>query len=305
MTADMNNQDDIGNPRDIGAFYMNRPQAAAPAPERRRFSPGLVSVAILAFFGGVIWYAYPHGQDRYEGTDVPVIRADAAPFKSQPVEPGGMMVPHQDSTVFAPLEGAAAPTASEQPVPATEDPMPREEEHIVPTGPDGDIDQRDAAAEPAEETASAPGTPEVLASAPPVEEEKTAEPVTPVAEKQAAPAETPKKVAAAPAPKTAEKAATPAPAKAAEAVAPASGRTVFVQLGSFKDESAANKAWSQFKKQFGGILGSLAPRIEKADLGAKGTFWRLQAGAVSEPEGARICTELKAKGFTTCILAKR
>ena len=317
MMDNNQNQNDpgnIGNPKDIGAFYMNRPQPLHQPRERRRFSPGMAAVVILAVFGAVIWYAYPRGSERYEGTDVPVITAGTEPYKLQPTEPGGMVVPHQDSTVFTPLEGAGAATATpEQIMPEPEEPIERGQG--VETGTDEGMNavQRDAsAAEPSAVPAlnlsqieTAPKTTEVLAAAPAVAEvvkpvvEEVVKPVV-VAEKVRVPEK--KAVVAAVTKKPAVASPT---AKAAAAVAPASGKTVYIQLGSFKDEQAANKAWTLLKKQYLTVIGSLEPRIEKADLGAKGVFWRLQAGAVSEAEGGKICADLKAKGAGACIISKR
>ncbi len=309
MTIDNgNNQGDahnIGNPKDIGAFYMNRPQGLGVQPERRRFSPGMAAVGVLIIFGVIIWQAYPRGSEKYEDMDVPLVRADASPYKLEPTEPGGMVVPHQDSTVFAPLEGTdAARTTPEQVLPEPEEPIERGEEIIgLPeTGSGMRSEQRDASAEPGGDEPSlnlgqieaAPKTTEVLAAAHDESE-------TPIV---ATPAKTPEKKAPVPVAKKAETTSSASAAKKAASVAPASGKSVYIQLGSFKDESAANKAWSLLKKKYLSIIGSLEPRIEKADLGAKGVFWRLQAGAVSEAEGGRICGDLKAKGEAACIIAK-
>lgn len=309
MIDNGNNQGDaqnIGNPKDIGAFYMNRPQGLGVQPERRRFSPGMAAIGVLIIFGVIIWQAYPRGSEKYEDMDVPLVKADVSPYKLEPTEPGGMVVPHQDSTVFAPLEGADAARATpEQVLPEPEEPIERGEEIIgLPeTGSGMQSEQRDASAAPGGEEPSlnlgqieaSPKTTEVLAAV-------SDEAETPVA---VPPAKTPEKKAPVPAAaKKTETASAANAAKKAASVAPASGRSVYIQLGSFKDEAAANKAWSLLKKKYLSVIGSLEPRIEKADLGAKGVFWRLQAGAVSEAEGGRICGDLKAKGESACIIAK-
>lgn len=314
MTNDGNPNDpnNIGNPKDIGAFYMNRPQGLGIQPERRRFSPGLAAVGVLIIFGVIIWQAYPRGGEKYEGMDVPVVRADASPYKLEPTEPGGMVVPHQDSTVFAPLESAdAAGSTPEQVLPGPEEPIERGGEEIIGAPDTGmQAEQRDASAASDGATPSlnlgqiepAPKTAEVLASEP-------EEPETTTTTAAVTPTKVPEKKAtvAAAAPKkatTTVASSTASAAKKAASVAPASGKSVYIQLGSFRDEAAANKAWNLFKKKYLAVIGSLDPRIEKADLGAKGVFWRLQAGAVSEAEGGRICGELKAKGEAACIIAK-
>jgi hypothetical protein len=87
---------------EIGSFYMGRMR---PPPEPKRLlPPGVLTLFALAALGGIIWYAYPRGAEKYTNVDVPMVKADTAPIKAKPASPGGMEVSHQDSTVFDPLQ---------------------------------------------------------------------------------------------------------------------------------------------------------------------------------------------------------
>lgn len=86
----------------LGSFYMGRMR---PPPEpKRKISTASLAFVILCAFAAIVFYAYPKGDEKYAGVEVPVIKADAAPFKVKPQDPGGMEIRHQDSTVFDPLE---------------------------------------------------------------------------------------------------------------------------------------------------------------------------------------------------------
>ena len=105
-----------------------------------------------------------------------------------------------------------------------------------------------------------------------------------------------------------------APVKAAEtpAVVPApakvtaqSGGAYVVQLLALQDRSAATKAWNKIAKKHSGILAAHALDIEEADLGAKGTWYRVRAAGFSSKSAATsACAKLKAAG-QDCITKKR
>jgi len=66
--------------------------------------PGfVVPLFLLVVLGGIVWYAYPKSA---EDGIVPVIQADLSDYKVKPDNPGGMTVPHQESTVYEPFETA-------------------------------------------------------------------------------------------------------------------------------------------------------------------------------------------------------
>lgn len=91
-------------------------------------------------------------------------------------------------------------------------------------------------------------------------------------------------------------ATTPAPAK--------TGGTTKVQLGAFKDESAARTAWAQFQKTYAPHLNGVTPNYARADLGAKGVFYRVQGVNLSKTQAQDICKSINATKPGACILAQ-
>ena len=96
--------------------------------------------------------------------------------------------------------------------------------------------------------------------------------------------------------KTAERAAQVAPA--------ASDAHFYVQLGSLSSEQAAQNAWKTFQRQFPAELNALGLHIEKADLGARGTYYRVQGGPVTEPQARSICSVISAQRQGGCLVTK-
>ena len=85
---------------------------------------------------------------------------------------------------------------------------------------------------------------------------------------------------------------------------PASGGSGgYVQLSSQRTEEAALAAYRALQKKFPSILGSMAPDVQKADLGAKGLYYRVRVGQPTRDKAAALCEQLRAAGGD-CLLAK-
>jgi hypothetical protein len=86
-------------------------------------------------------------------------------------------------------------------------------------------------------------------------------------------------------------AAAPAPA------ASNGGSGSFVQISSQRSEAEAQAAFRGLQAKFPTQLGSRELQIRKADLGAKGTYYRAMVGPFVNPaEAAELCSSLKAAG---------
>jgi hypothetical protein len=274
----------------LGSFYMDR-QRSGPQP-RRQLPPGLLTgVAVLAF-AGIIWYAYPRGAEKYTDMDVPVVKADTAPIKEQPTEPGGMDIPHQDSTVFDPLEKKPAdeveklqptpeePMDKEQAIKAVEEPPPM----VTAMAPKTELDlQMKDAGNGTEKVVSA------VEAAPPIAKA----PVVEVPRDEKSPADGLVKIGP-----VSEETKPLVETKPAAAV---STGTTKVQLGSYRDIDSLKKDWDRLKKKYPEFLGGLTMQAVQVNLPGKGIYYRLHAGKVSEARAKEICEALKAGG---CILVK-
>jgi hypothetical protein len=92
-------------------------------------------------------------------------------------------------------------------------------------------------------------------------------------------------------------------APAAPTPAPAStGGSAKVQLGAFKDESAARAAWAQFQKSYAPYLNGITPNYARADLGAKGVFYRVQGVNLSQAQAQSVCKSINAMKPGSCLI---
>ncbi len=289
-----------GNDKDeetLGSFYMGRMQ---PPPENERVLPrGLLAGIVVVIFAGILWYAYPDSEGQYDAADVPLIKADTTAYKFTPDDPGGMEVRHQDSTVFNPLVKKEARDV-ERLLPKPEEPLNK----------DTAIQSGDAAKAPVSSAASGlnlePAPEEGDAGAEKVVPKDDGKKQTLTALATAKPADTveaakPESVKAEP--KKEEKPVEKKAEKAAEKAATTTAGGFYMQLGAFRETAKADEEWRKLQKKFPQSLYGLSKRVEKADLGAKGTWYRLHAGPVAESKARDLCSRLKADG-AGCMVRK-
>jgi cell division septation protein DedD len=112
--------------------------------------------------------------------------------------------------------------------------------------------------------------------------------------------------AAAPIAEPAPEPAATAPATAEEQVAalppaePAAG--IRLQLASVPNEADIEGEWKRLKKRIGAPLADQELHVERADLGTKGVFYRLQIGPFADRAAAQAaCQDIKAAGGD-CLL---
>lgn len=283
-----------GEDDNLGAFYMGRMRTP---PEPRRILPkGLLTVITVLCFAGIIWYAYPQGQEKYANLDVPTIEADKTVYKFKPENPGGMEVPHQDSTVFDPIENKAADIGEVKNVmPAPEQPVDKAE--AIDAAPIGMNMERLNLDLQIKEVGG--GREKIVPKAEPVKKKPAPVPAPkPAVTKKEEPpkAETPKADAV-----TTEELPKVEP-KAEVAAKPLSVGNSYIQLGSYRELESAMTDWKKLQKKFPQSIGKMSIRTQRVDLGAKGVFTRLQAGAVTKSEAEKICKEIKASGASGCIV---
>ena len=83
-----------------------------------------------------------------------------------------------------------------------------------------------------------------------------------------------------------------------------SGKFV-VQIGSFRSEQQALSTWEALANRLPAILGKTSSDIQRADLGAKGIYYRLRAAAFADRASANsFCGQLKSNG-QDCIVVGR
>jgi cell division septation protein DedD len=241
-------------------------------------------VAVLALIGVVFWQVYSSSRER---GDTPQVAADSGSFKApgDPAATAPVVGSDLDKGVFDAASGASAPALEVQPTSPAEAPMLT----------DGSAAPAVVAPAPAPAPAAAPPPRQVAAAAPkPVATTPAVKPATPAPATKPAPVVT----------KTATPPKAPAPAvpKAVPAPASTSASTGFAaQLGSFKDKASADTALARFRAS--GLSGPVS--IVAADLGEKGTWYRIRAtGFESRSEVEVFCGKARSAG-AQCIPASR
>lgn len=260
-------------------------------PRRRRlFRRGaiyaFVAVAILAGTGAVWFYGSESGMFSDSG-EPPLVRAAGGPIKERPAQPGGMAVPDRDKEVYSTLRDAPPPPERAETL------LPPPEEPVAPPEPPAEA----AVEGPAEPV---PPMPESIAALP------SSEPSEPMPPAQSE-AMSPPPAAPEPMPSEMETAATPpasAPAEpatgnfAAATPGPETPRriTYRIQLGALRDRSVARERWGKLRSAYPDLLGDLVPHFERADLGDRGIFYRLQVGPfTAKTLAVSRCEELKKR----------
>ena len=91
----------------------------------------------------------------------------------------------------------------------------------------------------------------------------------------------------------------PGDKKLAQAVGP-----YRIQLGSFENSETAQRRWNELKSRHSDLVGGLSMVVERVELKAKGTMFRLQAGPLKSPEDVqKLCAAL-SKRKVGCFLVK-
>lgn len=303
---DSQDDDEIPDASELLDFEL----IAKSQPEKGR-GLWLWAVLILVLAGGG-WagWMYMQGQEVEEvvsADGVPVIQSPKFELKERPTDPGGMKVPDRDKLVYGRMTGEEdpAPEGVERLLPPPEAPLnpPQPLPGEAPVEP-GEAIALPPAPEPKSPPAPAAETPPAPMSAPMSAPVAEAAP-TPSAAVPAA--ETPKPLEAAPAPAPA---ATP-PAPVVEgAAAPTpyaatgtAGKGFLIQFSAVRTEDDAKAEWARIAKKNADILGSVAPVIQRADLGAKGIFWRVRGGwFATRAEAKTVCDALTQRNVG-CIVA--
>ena len=290
-----------------------------------RLLPTLIVLAAFSGFGVLAWHAYHYGAQSVQDGELMVVEAEPSPIKEKPLDPGGMKFPNQDKTVFETFSATGStPPKVERIMPPPEEPMPKnidasetqtwindkikKEEAasvedvvkkpdaqavdaqapapriievppatIKATKPDDIVTHvKKPVAEAASPAVKSEPEPAIVAAKEPAKEPALQEKAKPVATSDAKPAAKPSPAATSPG--------------ASKPVASGNQR---IQLGAYGSEAEAKAAWSKMQAKFPELKGKTV-YVVKADLGAKGIFYRLRAGGFGDAKA--FCAGLSAKG---------
>ena len=255
------------------------------------------ALAGLAMAGVVGWFVLAPRYQNAAPEDVPVITRPQTPVKIQPSDPGDVELASQERTVYDIIEKKTETQEQDQVVVATEQPDGNAIEKLAEAVADSDnaISQKDVEsltqyvkkpAHPVFIENNIPSEPVAVVKQQEEQEPAAAKPAevkneTPKAESKPEVKEEPKKT-----------------------IAAAQKGNWQVQLMSSPNRAAVEKSWLTMSRKYK-VLKNLPHEIESADLGAKGTFYRLKAGAFSsKAEAAAACSQIKSAGGS-CFTAKK
>ena len=234
----------------------------------------------------------------------------AVPALPASVETAGMPAPVATTDLATPTTqavGGAEPVA----VASVDDGSmpdggPRKVKTMV-VRPDGSVMAAPEAAAPAE-AAAVPALPEAPAAA---DAQLAAAAIPPAAAAAAAaapqPEAAPQQVAslqAPPPPAVKPKPAAKPPVQTAAATPQVAASTKYVvQVGSKKNQTEALASFADMQQKYPTLLASYRPMVQKADLGAKGTWYRLRIGPIADKTAAtKLCGQLKSQGLPDCLV---
>jgi cell division septation protein DedD len=235
---------------------------------RRWAALALAGGAVIAF-GGVVAYGYLTYADRHGATPAPLVVADQRPVRVKPDHDGGLEVPHKNIEVFdAGQRGqrGALPRGAETLLPPPETPLPKP----VPA----------PVAQPV--AVVPPGAAPRQAAAGDVTQAAIGDVAAPVPALGPAPPPPP-----------------PAPQPGATAARSGGFR---IQVGAMRTEAEARAVWEQVSRRHPEILGRMAPSYSRAELGERGSFFRVQAGPLPSRDAAREACERLTKAGTVCLV---
>jgi hypothetical protein len=241
----------------------------------------MVSIAAIASFGSVVWWA--HNQDVKaggKGLEPLVVQAPTTPSRYKPENAGGLVPPNQDKEVFNRIQPGALPTQPEKLLPASTNPKLPANGLPAPAAP--------KSAEPEATKAPTPLQPAATAGSGPTPPPAGATtPATP-----ATPATTDVK------PGTTETG--PSIASLIDNISGPTGGWR-VQVASVKNEDVAKSTWARLQSAHGDVMANLRMQAVRVDLGDKGVWYRVQGGPLDEKQAHGICGTLKGRK-TDCVV---
>ncbi len=272
----------------------------------------VLALLVLAMFAGVVWLAYTQGVARGR-TETPVLTAQNGPLRVAPQNSGGTSEPYKGFKIYeqpAPPDGRSGRTTT-----------PAQTRRRLPRRPrllrrPSLRQARAAACAKTPRTAAgacaqivaAPAASRKPGARPPNRHRSPPKPRRRCQTGRAKPAAGPGSACRPPPPRRASLApATGAPKRRRPppppAPAAATGGAV-LQIGAYKSQAEADAAWKTYKAKHAALLASATNNVQQADLGDKGTWYRLRlTGFPSKDVASAMCDRLKADGGG-CFLGK-
>jgi hypothetical protein len=234
-----------------------------------RPGPGLsifIGLFAILSFVAIVWFSLD--QNNIIGTKdgLPVVIADVTPIRVSPIEPGGMMIPHQDKLILKDLvDQDMSESVTERLIPALEIPIGNQsvkKKKNTNIGNNGIIINKEQKVEKKNDLA--------------INTQKATH--IKLAQKRVKPEN-------------------PQDKKKTKLVVVKQSTNVTIkhyriQLASVKSNSSAETVWRKYKKKYNPQLDNLKLNVERVSIKNKGVFYRVQGGPLGRTAAQQICKGL-------------
>ncbi len=275
-----------------------------------KIMPMILVIIAIGSLGGLGWYAYQQSIHPVGTDELPVITAKPEPYKIKPDNPGGMYIPDQDKMVYNTIssippkpveseEEVKKPLPAETPVDRSAIEVTKGKDILVEAEEEGESAKEEK--DTVKEIAELPQRKEKVVETN-MKEEEQEEKIEAEEKKPIAPAPKPeavkitsKNISQTAKPMSVKTTTTPSIPQPKSMAAKGALAGYKIQLGAYRSPAALEEDWQRLKKRFPKVLGSLRYAMQKADLGSKGLFYRLQAGPLKSADAAKAaCKQLIA-----------
>lgn len=251
----------------------------------------------LILFTTIICLSYSIGVNDAEQGAIPIIRADGTAVKVRPNNPGGRQYPHQDLTIYNSFRDDIS-EKSNQLRNNLEKPM-----DSIPTQTHDEATIQDTQ----NDNSLSPQEDDVFLETVTVSETSTKKIKKPLAEIPTIPSETETKINNIVAMNTAKPIAQIPLAEIQKTITPLNPVATnghFLQIGAYRSQADAISGFNRAKEKFT-TLSSAGYNIAKADLGAKGVYYRLRVGPFATKEQSTVfCAKLQSQGQPCLYISK-
>ena len=244
-------------------------------------------ISFSAISAGLYYFAYQQGLAEGQRLNPPIIAADPGPIRVTPDEAGITSEPAPELNIYKVMTGEGTVSAPSAANDGSHESLLNE--NIVTSQPEPEALALALASPPTPTPSMAEAPKPPAPKAAPVQEAK--EPVA--SEKATTQSVAPPAISA----KTKDK-----PKVAEKSATPSASPRFMVQLSATRSRAIARQTYTNLQKKYPLELQSRDPLIFRADLGAKGIFYRVNVGGFSSKENANeFCNALKAKG-ASCLV---
>ena len=286
-------------------------RVAQRLPKRRKGFRFILLIIIIIVAAGGTWMIWGKYWLKPDPNQIPLVSAPNSAFKIKTIIPGGMPIPNRDITIYDDAfsknptrpEGENVQEVPEQPLPVPGNSLSTLKSPDTNVIPPSSKTVEALLPKTVNPKLGVKGKAGILRSS---VEPKTSSSATQTPIKNGSKEITPDKESGAGLPDT----ATPLPSKPVrnlEAVPSSvriSTRSFQIQLAAVRKETAAQNEWRRLKARHRTLLNNLELNVVKADLGAKGIYFRLRAGPLKDAESAKkLCREL-SKVKVRCLVIR-